>query len=108
MKAKAVKFPEESLAKVFLSQLGSLAKRKSLKLFEEFRRAKILVIESFGRDSLKNQLNRANRLGIKYVLILGQKEALEGTIIIKDMDTGKQETIKIEKVVGEIKKRLKK
>jgi len=108
MKIKALKFPQESRAKVFLAQLGSLAKRKSLKLFEDFREAKILVAESFGRDSLKAQLNRANKLGIKYVLILGQKEALEGTIIIKDMESGKQETLKMEKVVKEIKKRLKK
>jgi len=53
-------------------------------------------------------LSRANKLGIKYVLILGQKEALEGTIIIRDMETGRQETIRMEKVVGEIKKKLKK
>jgi len=108
MKVKAVKFPEEPLTKVFLAQLGGLAKRKSLKLFEEFRKAKILVAESFGRDSLKVQLNRANALGTKYVLILGQKEALEGTIIIKDMTTGKQEIVKLERVVAEMKKRLKK
>jgi len=41
-------------------------------------------------------------------LILGQKEALEGTIIIRDMQTGRQETIESEKVVAEMKKRLKK
>lgn len=108
MKMKTVKFPEESVAKVFLAQIGILAKRKSLKIFEEFRKAKILVIESFGRDSLKSQLNRANRLGMRYVLILGQKEVLEETIIIKDMKTGKQDTIKLEKAVREMKKRLKK
>jgi len=107
MKTKDIKIPKEAETKVFLAQLGELAKRKSLKLFEDFRKAKIPVFESFGRDSLKAQLNRANRLGIKYTLILGQKEALEGTIIIRDMETGKQETAKVEKVVREMKKRLK-
>jgi len=108
MKTRDIKIPKEGPeAKVFLAQLGELAKRKSLKLFEDFRKAKIPVFESFGRDSLKAQLNRANRLGIKYTLILGQKEALEGTIIIRDMETGKQETATMEKVVREMKKRLK-
>ncbi|MCJ7786607.1 histidine--tRNA ligase, partial [Patescibacteria group bacterium] len=109
MKTKDIKIPKEgrSEAIVFLAQLGELAKRKSLKLFEDFRKAKIPVFESFGRDSLKAQLNRANRLGIKYTLILGQKEALEGTIIIRDMETGKQETAAMEKVVREMKRRLK-
>jgi histidyl-tRNA synthetase len=108
MKQKGIKLPEPVLPKIFLAQLGILAKRKSLKLLEDFRKAKILVSESFGRDSFKAQLSRANKIGVKYTLILGQKEALEGTIIIRDMASGRQETIKLEKVVGEMKKRLKK
>ena len=108
MKAKGIKFLEPAPAKVFLAQLGNLAKRKSLKILEDFRRQKILISESFGRDSLKAQLARANKIGAKYALILGQKEALEGTIIIRDMATGRQETVKLEKVVKEMEKRLKK
>ena len=108
MKAKGIKFLEPAPAKVFLAQLGNLAKRKSLKILEDFRRQKILISESFGRDSLKAQLARANKIGAKYALILGQKEALEGTIIIRDMATGRQETVKLEKVVREMEKRLKK
>lgn len=108
MKGKKIKLPELPLAKVFLAQIGSLAKRKSLKLMEDFRKEKILIAESFGRDSLKSQLNRADRLGVKYVLILGQKEALEGTIIIRDMRIGRQEIVKSDKAVREIKKMLKK
>ena len=108
MKTKGIKFLEPAPAKVFLAQLGNLAKRKSLKILEDFRRQKILISESFGRDSLKAQLARANKIGAKYALILGQKEALEGTIIIRDMATGRQETVKLEKVVKEMEKRLKK
>lgn len=108
MKSRDIKIPKAPETKLFLAQLGDLAKRKGLKLFEDFRKAKIPISESFGRDSLKAQLNRANRLGIKYTLILGQKEALEGTIIIRDMATGKQEIVKMDKVVEKMKKRLKK
>lgn len=95
-------------AKVFLAQLGNLAKRKGLKLLEDFRKEKIMVAEAFGRDSLKVQMARAAKIGAKYTLILGQKEALEGTVIIRDMESGKQETVKLEKAVGEMEKRLKK
>ncbi len=93
--------------KVFLAQLGKLAKRKSLILLEEFRKSKILVGELISSESLKSQLDRANKMGARYVLILGQKEALRDEIIIKDMKTGTQKTIKLDKVVKEIKKRLK-
>jgi len=94
--------------KIFLSQVGKLAKRKSLKLCEEFRKAKILITESFGRDSLRAQLARANKLGVLYTLILGHKEAIDGTIIVRNMKTGKQKTVKMDKVVKEMKKNLKK
>ncbi|GAH83952.1 unnamed protein product, partial [marine sediment metagenome] len=53
MKTKAVRLPQESRPKIYLAQLGTLAKRKSLRLLEDFRAAKIQVSESFGRDSLK-------------------------------------------------------
>ena len=94
--------------KVFLAQLGELAKRKSLRLFEEFRKAKIPVAESFGKNSLKTQLRLADNMGAVYALILGQKEALEETIIVRDMKTGKQEMVRLEKIVGEMKKKLQK
>jgi len=44
---------------------------------------------------------------VDFVLILGQKEALEDQIIIRDMKTGKQQTIKLEKVIEKMKKKLK-
>ena len=94
--------------KIFLAQLGELAKRKSLKLSEELRKGKIPVAESLGKDSLKTQLRIADRMGAVYTLILGQREALEGTVLIRDMKSGRQETVKWDKVVGEIQKRLKK
>ncbi len=93
--------------RIFLAQLGNLAKKKSLKLIEEFRKEKIQVLESLGKDVLKTQLKLADKAGVSFTLILGQKEALEKTIIIRDMVNGKQETVKIEKIMKEIRRRLK-
>lgn len=109
MRYNDVKVPSFVLpAKVFLAQLGTLGKKKSLKLFEQFRAAGIPVIESFGRDSVKSQIKIADRLKIRYTLILGQKEAFEGNIILRDMDSGAQETIRLDKIINVMKKRLQK
>jgi len=108
MKSQEIEIKEKDEIQVFLAQLGDLAKRKSLKILEDFRRAKIRVGESFGRDSLRAQLNRADKLGASYALILGQKEALENAIIVRDMQSGKQDIIKLDKVVEEVKEKLKK
>ncbi len=108
LKLKGIMSPKSASSPIFLAQLGNLAKRKSLKLLEDFRKAKIQVAESFGRDSLKAQLKIADKVEAQYTLILGQKEALDGTIIIRDMKIGKQETVKLEKTVKEMQRRLKK
>jgi len=108
IKEKAIKWPKEKKVEVFLAQLGNLAKRKSLVLIENFRKEGIPIFESLDRDSLKAQLRLADKLGVKYTLILGQKEVLEGTILLRDMVSGQQEIIKLDKILPEIKKRLKK
>ncbi|OGY54499.1 MAG: histidine--tRNA ligase [Candidatus Buchananbacteria bacterium RIFCSPLOWO2_01_FULL_46_12] len=94
--------------KIFLAQLGEAAKKKSLKLLEELRKANIDVAESVGRDSLRAQLARADKLGAEFTLILGQREVLDNTIVVREMAKGTQETVKLEKVVEEVRKRLKK
>jgi len=106
MREKSVKFSKVIATEVFLAQLGDLAKRKSLKLIEEFKEAGIQIGESLGRDSLKAQLRMADKMGAKYTLILGQKEALDETIIIRDMIKGSQDIVKMEKVVKEIEKHI--
>ena len=108
LKEKNINVPEiGAKPKVFLAQLGEVAKRKSLILYEEIRKAGIEIKSSLGRDSIKAQLRIANRLGVKFALIFGQKEALDSTVILREMDAGVQETIPLEKIVDELKKRLK-
>ena len=107
MKRTQVKPYEEPKPRVFLAQLGDLAKRKSLRLFADLEKNGILTAESFGRGSLKSQLRVANRLGVEITVIIGQKEALDETAIVKDMISGTQETVNQDRLVISIKKILK-
>jgi len=93
--------------KIFIAQLGEYAKKKSLVMFEEFRKAGIIAKTSVGRDSVKSQLRIAGRLNIKYTLIIGQKEAFDDTVILREMDSGVQETIPLGKILETVKQRLK-
>lgn len=96
----------DRLNSVFLIQIGEPAKRKSLALIEEFRKARIHIIESLGRESLKSQLRVADKEQVRLALILGQREVFEGSIIIRDMQHGTQETVPLVKAVEEVKRRL--
>ncbi len=95
-------------ARVFLAPLGEVAKKKALSLFEQFRQENIRCMEAFSKDALKAQLGIADKYSVDYALILGQREVLDGTIIIRNMKTAKQETVKLAEVVQEVKKKLKK
>ncbi|MFA5086914.1 MAG: histidine--tRNA ligase [Candidatus Paceibacterota bacterium] len=107
MKAREYKFKPFTPSQVFLAQISPLAKKRSLAIMEDLRRANIKVAESFSKDSLKAQLGLASKLGIDNVLIIGQKEAIQGTVMMRNMETGKQSEVKQEEIIKEIKQRLK-
>lgn len=107
MKRVHAKSYVEPKPRVFLAQLGDLAKKKSLNVFAELQKNGILTAESFGRGSLKSQLRVADRLGVEITLIIGQKEALDETVIIKDMVSGTQETVNHERLINAVRKILK-
>jgi len=106
MKEKQLCQPESSKVDVFIAQLGDMGRKKALALFEEFRKAGIPVGEAFAKTSIKGQMEIANKRGAKWAIVIGQKEVLDGTAIIRDMDAGTQEIVDVKKVVHEIKKKL--
>ncbi|HBU28206.1 TPA: histidine--tRNA ligase [Candidatus Uhrbacteria bacterium] len=107
MKQQNVEPPAMPVPDVFFAQLGKEARRASLRLFEEVRKAGFNVVEAFGKASLKAQLESANKVGAHVAVILGQQEVQDGTIIVRDMDSGSQETIPIEKLIDNLKRILK-
>jgi histidyl-tRNA synthetase len=107
IKNRSIRLTQKPKARVFLIHIGTTAKHKSLALIEDFRKANIDVIEALGKESLGAQLKAADKAKSPLALILGQKEVYEGTIIVRDMETGAQETMPLEKLVDAIKKRIK-
>ena len=98
----------KSFPSIFLVQLGDIGKKKSLKLFEELQQAGLRTASSFSKNTIKAQLKIANKMNVRFALILGQKEAIDESIILRDMTSGSQEVIPLNKVIKELKKRIKK
>lgn len=91
---------------VFLVPLGELASKKSLKLFRDLTNAKVSVYDHFGNVGVKNQLKEAEVQKAPIALIMGQKEAMDEMVILRDVKSGMQEIISYDKIVDEVKKRL--
>lgn len=93
--------------KIFFIQLGFEAKLKSMTVIEILRKARVPVAHSLSKDGLGAQLGNAERLQIPYAIILGQKEVIDETVIVRNMETRSQETVKIEKLAEYVKTHIK-
>ena len=89
--------------KIYFIQLGSEAKLKSLNIVEILRKAHIPIAQSLSKDSLGSQLAVTEKLQIPYALIFGQKEALDGTVIVRNMSNRSQDTVKLSNLLEYLK-----
>lgn len=76
--------------KFFFAQLGPEAKMKSFSVIERLREAGIPIRQQVAVDSIGIQLENAEKHTIPYTIIIGHKEALEDTAIVRNMNTRSQ------------------
>jgi len=102
-----VSVPEQKISpKVIVIQLGDAAKKLALKIEQQLWAEGIPATSAMGKSSIRAQLKLANKQAIPYALIIGQKEVFSGTVILRDMTDGIQETISLKKYLDVIKKKL--
>lgn len=82
--------------------LGEEAEKKGIELLRRWRGSGIRVVEEFSEGPLKNRMKRADRLGARYAVILGDEELKEGMVTIKDMSTATQEKLPFDKAAEKI------
>ncbi len=89
--------------KVYFIQVGMDAKLKSLNVIEILRKAHIPIAQSLSKDSLGPQLAVAEKSGAPYVIIFGQMEAVQNTVIVRNMETRSQDIVALSELSVYIK-----
>ena len=89
--------------KIYFIQLGAEAKLKSLNVIEILRKAHIPIAQALSKDSLGSQLAIAEKLAIPYTLIFGVKEAIDDSVIVRNMSNRSQDTVKLNKLLEYLK-----
>ncbi len=89
----------------YFIQIGFEAKLKSLSIIEDLRKSKIPILQSLSKDKLSIQLVAAEKSGVETILIFGQREAIDNTVIIRDVKSGSQKTVKLDKMIETLKKK---
>ncbi len=89
---------------VFVAGFGPLGSQASLSLLDSLRSLGITADTDHNASSLKSHLRSADRLSAPYVLILGDDEASQNQVILRNMVTKQQETIPLSIVSSSLKK----
>jgi len=84
-----------SQPKIYFVQLGTRAKLRGLTVVDMLRAAQVPVSQSFDSRTLAPQLEHARQQGVKHLLIMGQREALDGTVIVRSMQNSSQQIVPI-------------
>lgn len=92
---------------VCIVQLGEKAKGVSKKVYDQLSKNDINVYFVPSNDGLRQQIRTASKLGAKYAVIIGQREAFKDEIILRDLDASSQEVFPSTGLVEEIKRRIK-
>lgn len=89
---------------LFFIQLGFEAKLKSLQVLEMLRKAKLHTYQSLSKDKMTAQISIAEKMNIPYVIIMGKKEAMENSVVVRNTTTRCQDTVPLNELVAYIKK----
>jgi len=106
LQEKGIEAPPLPSTDVLIIQLGDTARLAALPLVVKLGKLGIAASAALGKESLKAQLRSADKMSAKLALIIGQRESIDGTIIIRDMRDGTQETIDADKVEELVRQRL--
>jgi histidyl-tRNA synthetase len=80
--------------------MGDEAMEEGLRLAAQLREAGLSVLVSAGGRSLKAQLRQANTAGARYAAIIGDDEIKNGTIMLRNMESGEQQEIEAGELVN--------
>jgi histidyl-tRNA synthetase len=103
LEAEKVELPIQSGLDCYLVSLGEEAKDYSVKLLQELRHAGIRADKDYQDRKMKAQLKQADRLGARFVAIIGEDELKKHVVVLKQMETGEQREVPIDQLVSELK-----
>ncbi|HEX8591378.1 MAG TPA: His/Gly/Thr/Pro-type tRNA ligase C-terminal domain-containing protein [Candidatus Paceibacterota bacterium] len=83
--------------------IGEEAKRECMKMADNLRRARIPLSQAIGIQSLSEQMRYVETLNPQYVLIMGRKEAIERSVILRDRNTYTETFIPLDSLVDRLK-----
>lgn len=93
---------------ICILQLGEKAKTVSKNIYDQLVKNDVNVYFVPSDEGLRQQIRSATKIGAKYAVIIGQREAFKDEIILRDLDASSQEVFPVSGLVEEIRRRYSK
>lgn len=106
LEAEGIILPVDQSLDCYIVSLGDAAELKSVELSKRLRDAGIQVDKDYLGKKMKAQFKSADRENSKYVLVLGDQELEDEVIQVRDMTSGKQETVEFKQLIKYLQDRL--
>ena len=103
LEQQEVELPLHTGVDCFLVTLGAEAKKHGVTLLKQLREAGLSAERDYLDRKMKGQMKAADRARAAYVAILGENELAENRVKVKNLATGDQETIQLDKLVDYIR-----
>ena len=87
---------------VVIAPLGPAAEAKALGIARALRRQGITVEQEY-RGNMKRRMQRANKLNARAAIIIGDDELAKGVAQLKDLDSGTQREVALDKLADALK-----
>lgn len=99
MEKEGVAFPTADPVELYVGILGKEARGRAYRIVDGLRRQGIIVETDYMDRSVKAQMKYANKLGARKTVIIGTQELEDNLAKVKDMETGEQMEVALDKIV---------
>ena len=88
---------------VYIAWLGENVCEFAMKLADTLRKENIKVAVDFNVKGMKSHMKKADKLNVKYTVIVGEDEMEKGIVVLKDFASRTQEELTVDQLVEKLK-----
>ena len=77
--------------------------KNAVKLMNDLRSSSVRCMSYLEDDKLKKKFNYADKLSVKYVIIIGQDEVEQNKFTLRNMENGNQELLELNQIIEKLK-----
>ncbi len=104
MENTAVPFPEEPAPLIYIAGMDEASRNLAFSLALDLRKKGVSAEIDHMERSVKAQLKYADKLGVKYVAVIGESEMSTGELNVKNMSDGSTQTVKLQNLCSYLTK----